>query len=194
MHDKKRHKLDQYFTPGWAVRELLKHVNLEGTRILEPCAGEGGIWKPLRARLKKIQLVTNDIDPTMDTELNFDATTAEFWDIPLSVDWVITNPPFSAGFDILWRARQRAKKGVAFLMRLSFLEPTKKHPRGAWLHQNPPDLLVVLPRYSFTGDGKTDSVACAWMVWYNTTKGTINTGIRVAPPPLMKTAILTTPV
>jgi hypothetical protein len=49
------------------------------------------------------------------------------------------------------------------LLRLSFLEPTFE--RQDLLIDNPPDAMIVLPRYSFTGDGKSDSVTCAWMVW-----------------------------
>jgi hypothetical protein len=49
------------------------------------------------------------------------------------------------------------------LLRLSYLEPTED--RGAWLNSHPPTDLIVLPRISFTGNGKTDSVTCAWIVW-----------------------------
>lgn len=33
------------------------------------------------------------------------------------------------------------------------------------LAAHPPTQLIVLPRHSFTGDGKTDRVTCAWMIW-----------------------------
>lgn len=61
--------------------------------------------------------------------------------------------------------------GVAMLLRLSYLEPTKD--RGHWLNDHPPTQMIVLPRISFTGDGKTDSVTCAWMIWHKQGKGTI---------------------
>jgi hypothetical protein len=64
------------------------------------------------------------------------------------------------------------------LLRLSFLEPTRE--RGPWLAANPPDLVIVLPRISFTGDGKTDSVTCAWMIWDKDIK---DRGIVVSPRP-----------
>jgi len=55
---------------------------------------------------------------------------------------------------------------VAMLLRLSFLEPTAKvNPRGPWLAECPPSRLIVLPRCSYTGDGRTDSVTTAWMIW-----------------------------
>ena len=43
--------------------------------------------------------------------------------------------------------------------------PAGSMDRGAWLNEHPPTTLIVLPRISFTGNGKTDSVTCAWMVW-----------------------------
>ena len=54
--------------------------------------------------------------------------------------------------------------GVAFLLRLSFVEPTNE--RGDWLEKNPPTGRITLPRYSFTGDGRSDSVTAEWMIWH----------------------------
>jgi hypothetical protein len=52
------------------------------------------------------------------------------------------------------------------MLRLSFKEPTEhKNPRGPFLETNPLTRELVMPRYSFTGDGKTDSITTAWMIW-----------------------------
>ncbi len=51
----------------------------------------------------------------------------------------------------------------------SVLEPCEG--RGAWLAAHPPQALIVLPRMSFTGEGKTDSVTCAWVVWAREAEG-----------------------
>ena len=53
--------------------------------------------------------------------------------------------------------------GIILMLRLSFLEPC--HNRYAFLEKHPPTALYAVPRLSFTGDGKTDSVACAWFLW-----------------------------
>lgn len=79
------------------------------------------------------------------------------------VDWVVTNPPFAAAMPILQYAVAHARVGVALYLRLSFLEPTRAC--GPWLEAHPPTRVLVLPRHSFSGDGKTDSVTGAWMVW-----------------------------
>jgi hypothetical protein len=85
------------------------------------------------------------------------------------------HPDGECAFKILTNALFTCKK-VAMLLRLSFLEPTRE--RGPWLAKNPPDLVIVLPRISFTGDGKTDSVTCAWMIWDADIE---NRGVIVSP-------------
>ena len=77
-------------------------------------------------------------------------------------NWVVSNPPFNQAFEILQRAFE-TEANIAFLLRLSFLEPTFQ--RQEFLAKHPPTKLIVLPRFSFTADGKTDSVTCAWMIW-----------------------------
>jgi hypothetical protein len=67
--------------------------------------------------------------------------------------------------------------GVVLLLRLSFLEPTDQ--RGDWLAENPPDMQIVLPRWSYKENGKTDSVTTAWMVWLR------NNSVRFEKPILI---------
>jgi hypothetical protein len=53
------------------------------------------------------------------------------------------------------------------MSRLSFVEGTKTgaYPRGEWLQAHPRQLQIALERYSFTGDGKSDSATTEWLVW-----------------------------
>lgn len=160
-----RRKHDFYPTPAWATLELLKRVNIAGT-VLECCSGDGAIASEL-SWLTKIDLYTNDIDKQRNTDSYWDATTSIAWDLMQhdfkKIDWCITNPPFSHAHLVLPLAYSYSKIGVAFLLRLSYLEPC--HNRSAWLVEHPPSKIIVLPRISFTGDGKTDSVTVAWLVW-----------------------------
>lgn len=160
-----RRKNDFYPTPGWATEVLLSNlpdeIEADSMVIYEPCSGQGDISNILK---KKYPIVlTNDIDPEMPSDGHIDATLDKAW--TLQVDWTITNPPFNQAYQIVSKAVKNSKNGVAALLRLSFLEPTME--RGPWLAANPPDKMIVLPRISFTGDGKTDSVTCAWMIWLN---------------------------
>ncbi len=159
-----RREHDFYPTPAWATHELLKHVAVEGT-VLEPCVGAGDISSVLFDADGVLDVMTNDLDRAhINAAWHEDATDPWWWSrIPNGFDWVVTNPPFSHAHQILPLAMKFARTGVAMLLRLSYLEPCEG--RGAWLAANPPTSLIVLPRISFTGDGKSDSVTCAWFVW-----------------------------
>lgn len=159
-----RRKNDFYPTPSWATDVLLQNVKIGGV-VLEPCAGDGDIVNVLLKEPKEnIENVwTNDIDVDRGgSHYNEDATKQTLYDIH-DVDWIVTNPPFNCAQQILEKAHKNSLYGVAFLLRLSFLEPT--YERGPFLAENPPNKVLVLPRISFTGDGKTDSVTVAWLIW-----------------------------
>lgn len=162
---------DFYPTPSWATEVLLKRIPLlDGHTVIEPCAGKHDITKRLSSKF----IFTCDIDPKMEVNLVTDMSTAEGWEQAMTqtrqrwgreyVDWTITNPPFNCAIDFAKHGFANSKIGMALLLRLTFLEPVNK--REQWLKSHPPDQLIVLPRISFTGDGKHDSVTCAWMVWH----------------------------
>ena len=155
-----RRELDAYLTPWWVTDVLLERVSVFG-HVCEPCAGMGDIVGPVALAPRVTQVSTNDLDPHYDTATHLDATDLAFWR-DQSFDWVVTNPPFLVADKIIPLAVAHAGN-VAMLLRLTYLEPCEG--RATWLAQHPPSHLIVLPRISFTGDGKTDSVTCAWMVW-----------------------------
>lgn len=162
-----RRPMDFYETSQEVVDALVKHY-LKGTfkreaQILEPCCGDGAIVKALQAS-GFADVLANDLDSTREAHSHYDARHHTWWG-PHGVSGphlVVTNPPFNQAFGILKNLKPQVG-AVALLLRLTFLEPTKE--RGEWLAKNPPQKVIVLPRYSFTGDGKTDSVTCAWMIW-----------------------------
>lgn len=155
----KRRVNDFYPTPARATQALLKHTVIAGT-ALECCSGQNDIASVLRGH--GLQVETNDIDPAMPADTHHDATKSPFW-VDKTPDWVISNPPFSVASSIVEKAYNAARWGSAMLLRLSYLEPCNN--RANWLSEHPPTHLIVLPRISFTGDGKTDNVTCAWFVW-----------------------------
>lgn len=164
-----RRNLDAYYTPEKAVESLRQQ--LDGTfnpwdKMFEPCNGNGSISNVFK-KANEGQWLTADIDPSVKPDVVMDSSSRAEWaklnSNGIKHDWVITNPPFNCAFDILKNGMEFANEGVILLLRLSFLEPTLE--RGSWLQQNPPDKIIVLPRISFTGDGKCDSVTCCWMIW-----------------------------
>lgn len=166
-----RRLYDQYFTPASATQALLRHVKLSGN-VFECCVGDRGIYNELTGW---DVLWSNDIDPDLEADYHKDIT--QPWEFGFDkCDWVVSNPPFSVAPTVVRMAYDYSRIGVAMLLRLSFLEPCEsdKTPkqrasrRGKWLAAHPPTKLIVLPRISFTGNGKTDNVTCAWMVWDKT--------------------------
>ena len=162
-----RHANDHYPTPTALTLALLKELSQIGGAIIEPCAAEGKIAGILRAHPGVTGVTTNDIDATMPTRYHEDATDpgAAFWLAP--ADWVVTNPPFNQADQFVRLAWRKARQGVAMLLRLTFMEPTRK--RAQLLTSMAPYMshLIVFsqPRPSFTGNGRTDSTTTAWFVW-----------------------------
>jgi len=158
---------DFYPTPAWATRELLARVAIKGA-VIEPCMGDGAIARVLDDG--GTWVYGSDIDRSRPScSFYGDAANRDLWETIQAtmpddkIDWVVTNPPFNRAAEIVPLAFEFAIEGIAMLLRLSFLEPVED--RGAWLNEHPPTELIVLPRISFTNDGRTDSVTCAWMVW-----------------------------
>lgn len=166
-----RRENDFYPTPARATEVLLEYApEILKPDILEPCAGDGAIADILAVHGN---VITGDIDTKRNVQyignactLDLDELAWMLWGSDKHGDWsVITNPPFNlAPFIVPNFVNQKVP--CAFLLRLTFLEPVEKNGnRGPWLKANPPAGVLVLPRISFTGDGKTDSVTCAWMCW-----------------------------
>jgi hypothetical protein len=165
--------LDYYPTASGLTQSLIRHYPQLPQLIFEPCAGQGAISQVLEES-DRIVVGTDiqecDIAPR-------DATTREFWewwDLMLdnapsdNHDWAtVTNPPFNRAAEILPLAYEYSPWGVAFLLRLSYLEPAEN--RADWLEQhadNMRHLIPVNPRPKFRRDTKgSDSSTVAWMIW-----------------------------
>jgi hypothetical protein len=164
---KKRHKLDLYETNSQLTAVLVNHLTLCGC-VLEACCGPGGMAEALHPAF----VITNDIDPSHSAHYHFDAASPELYN-RVRPDWTVTNPPFSAVEDILPAAYAGSRVGVAFLLRLSYLEPVaargQRTGRASWLQRHSHELshlIIVNPRPRFRpGTKNTDSVTVAWMVW-----------------------------
>jgi len=158
---KARHEFDFYQTPAWMTRALMKRAWVHD--VLEPCSGDNAIRDVLWDD-RKVDVISNVLDPSRPAELHLDATTEAAWE-EFDIDrprWVVTNPPFNLADQIVPLAVKYVPS-VAMLLRLSWLEPTKA--REGFLKAYPPNRLIVMPRHDFRGTGQTDSVTSAWFIW-----------------------------
>jgi len=160
---------DFYPTPAGVTRALTDNCRLPRF-ICEPCAGNGAITDVLRERPAG-EVLESDIQWNPKD----DATTRHFWETRADrlqrEHWAtVTNPPFNLASKILPLAYEYSPWGVAFLLRLSYLEPTGD--RAEWLKahaDNLRDVIPISPRPKFRRDSKgSDSVTVAWMVWCKT--------------------------
>ena len=76
-------------------------------------------------------------------------------------EWVVTSPPYRNAFAFLKNTCRITKVGVAFKLRLSFLEPVVS--RAQWLMENPPSTVIVLSRAVYRG--RASAAVEAWFVW-----------------------------
>jgi len=164
-----RREFDTYFTPPWQVDALCHFVPSISGVIWEPCAGDLSLVTQLLIAAPKVELVvTNDLNPECQTDYHEDATGRHAWEHMReaqgqSPDWVVTNPPFKQALPILKLALEFAQVGVALLSRISFVEPTRV--RGPWFIDHPHDQRIVLERWSYTGDGRSDAATTEWLIY-----------------------------
>jgi len=179
-----RQEFDNYPTMReltWALVDRLPELDPLST-IVEPCAGGLDIVQAITAKLPDTVYITNDIHPGCACAYTSDAADrdAAVWQQVRALgdrhagkpEWTITNPPFKLAHKILPLALEHSAVGVAFLLRLSYLEPTmKRQARGAWLRAHEDQMVRLIPfgnpRPWFPPYAKdeTDSVTPAWFVW-----------------------------
>lgn len=168
---KERVANDFYPTMPALTQALLERVPIEG-RVWSPCAGEGGVSKVLQD--KGLDVECGDIDPRFEGCQFFDAADPQCWrdrdeaqeDHIWAQDWTVDNIPFSKAHDILDLAHRHTRIGIAFLLRLSYLEPCKE--RCNWLQtwsDQLTHLITFSPRPPFRDEPGADSVTVAWFVW-----------------------------
>jgi hypothetical protein len=147
--------------PGWD----------EARTLLEPSAGCGFLLQAVEDRsIQRRIAVELDVRHRSDLEQWADQVHCpedfRFY-TPPQVELVFANPPYTHSAYFLQKCLSslsgRGLGLVAFLLPLSFLGSTGRH---TWLQAYPPTGLAALSkRPSFTGDGGTDAVEYAWMVW-----------------------------
>lgn len=181
---KKQDPLKKYYTPAWAVREILPELQerivvqreplLGRIKILEPAAGSGAIV------LAMIELdvehygapIVDAIEAREEERMGLveigagTVAIGDFLTYPLPgarYDLTITNPPYTLAREFVDRACQVTRPGgtVAMLLRMGF---AAGQSRREWHLQNVPDMFPLSRRPSFQGKG-SDATDYAWFLW-----------------------------
>ena len=159
---------DDFPTPPWATRALMKHVigdlaKRAKENCLEPACGAGYMARPLAEYFGAVE--------ASDAYQYGFGSIRDFLDYPFEIgshDWVITNPPFRLAEEFVERALLVARKGVAILARTVFLESVGRFDR---IFQNRPpskfaQFVERVPMVKGRVDPKaTTATGYAWFVW-----------------------------
>ena len=176
---------DRYYTKEHAIRSLLcAYPEIGGRSLGDPACGDGRMARLLAPRFQRMYL--NDISPDVQADTHLDLVDA-VKRAPGPVDWWVSNLPFFAAGDGARACLDSAVVGFALLVRCTFLETCgpshvcRKAAKGKpaipcdlrrclrngrkWLPGLPPTRILSIPRFSFTGDGKSDSAPSWWFLW-----------------------------
>jgi hypothetical protein len=175
-------------TPPWATRALFRHVLtdhlLQGQRrlIWEPCAGLGHIAAVIEERGHTViatDLHRYDGAGVAVRQCNF--LNADERDRHLRgarPDWVITNPPFGLAEQMLNAALLEAREGVAFLLRLQWMETQQRYMRIFSTPRAPTLVAQFAERVAMCEGGwdprGSTATAYAWFVWRKGANGRVH--------------------
>ena len=160
--------LDDFPTQPWATRALCEWINANAMRTIEldawePAANRGHMVKPLVEYFHSVY--ASDIQDYGEIACE----TLDFlWTNDRQASWIITNPPFRLAQQFVSTGLQRARSGVAVIVRTSFLEGVGRY-RDLFSVAPPTDILqfterVPMVKGRLTATGSTATAYC-WLVW-----------------------------
>lgn len=188
--------LDDFPTPPWATRALIKHVIwpnqtdvfdppevMSRESVWEPACNRGYMARTLKEYFRRVS--ATDIhdygyesgDWCQERVIDFLWPDSEGPMIAKQgVDWIITNPPFRLAERFFHRAWQvKGVQGVAMLVRTSFLEGIGRY--NNIFRQNPPSFVAQFSERVPMVRGRCDQEASTatsycWLVWMMGEEGT----------------------
>lgn len=187
--------LDDFPTPPWATRALVKHVlyptsdvfdpptNFRNLSVWEPACNRGFMARPLGEFFGCVY--TSDIfdyssqsgEWRQDRVVDFLWPDSESTKIAAQgVDWIITNPPFRLAEQFIERAwKVKGVEGVALLTRTSFLEGVGRY--NGVFKISPPTIVAQFSERVPMVKGRVDeavstATSYCWLVWQMGDEGT----------------------
>lgn len=182
---------DDFPTPPWATRALLKYVipnvNICGVRVIEPAAGRGHIANVLRNEYGA-KVWTNDIIRYPGCKLDTAKNYIDYENRFTSYSFMITNPPFAHSNEFVLRGLKESHEGVAILMQSLWLVGMARYERV--LRDNPPTTVGIFCRRMSATRGKlirkgSAMMSHSWFYWDKTRRHT-KTELILIPPDAQK--------
>ncbi|MDP3869161.1 hypothetical protein [Phenylobacterium sp.] len=189
--------LDYFPTPPWAARagaEIIARVDPGTWKVWEPACGGGHMAHGLTDYFgEPFATDVHDYGWPGCRIRDLDFLSAEADELT-EFDWIITNPPFVMGDEFVRAAWRRARRGVAMLLRLVFLEGGKRY---RLLYEDCPLSIVApfserVPMVKGRWDPEASSAtAYAWFIWIKPDAGLPQPAhpILLPIPPGQRTAL-----
>lgn len=156
-------ELNFFPTPPWAARaggELIRALDPIAMNIWEPACGVGHMAGPLA---ETFDVTASDVfDHGYGGVRDFlDGRPGDWTDI----DWVVTNPPFSKAAEFVARGLEVARRGVAMLCRLVFVESVGRYPLMRRMAVMAPFAERVPMQLGSWNPDLSSATAYGWFVW-----------------------------
>lgn len=153
-----------FSTPRPVTLALLNREGFDGT-VWEPACGDGAMARVLSER--GCEVVASDIVDRGYGEV------ADFLTTHRAVDHVVTNPPFSKAVEFVRHGLRCARRKVAIIQRLQFLEGGRRVP---FFRETPLKAVYVFAkRVTFFAEAdpgrENTTTAHAWFVWEHGYRG-----------------------
>jgi len=160
--------LDFYPTPPWATRTLFEY----GYKDI--ISKDDTIWEPACGHFHMSNIIKEYFTDVVTSDIMYGQDFLNDEHLVCKPDWIITNPPFNVGKDFALKSLETAKRGVAFLVRFSFLESIKRWEELYSIHK-PAKVLIFTRRVGFlpseVSRNTNSAVPYIWLVWDNKHKG-----------------------
>lgn len=189
-------RLEFYPTPPWAARagaELVLRLDPGRWVAWEPACGQGHMAEAVRDQFAAV--FASDVH---DHGWERQDAVADFLDLAtdnlgVEVDWIVTNPPFETAAEFVRLGLRRARRGVAMLCRLNWIESAGRYP--LFFGDTPLTVFapfaervpMVLGRWD---PGAGSATGYAWFVWIkgdalDCARPSWMTAWDVRPPPVV---------
>lgn len=166
---------DFYATDPKAVEMLLNTYRINGTKILEPCVGQGHIADKVLSFYKSEYKSVTGVDIVDRGYKDTIVTDFLTWNTDDKYDAIITNPPYSLAKEFIEKGLSLLKEDgqMAVFLKLQFLEGAK---RKEFFKDYPPKYIYVfrnrMPTWKLgnpinpdTGKKWAEVICFAWFIW-----------------------------